>query len=409
MEQMIEKSVGYSKISDKHVEEQDTSEENGEVVKIVTPTGPNLGLRLTALTSVVTTVVLSLLVAWQGKKHQSYCLSMAHAARLQQSSTSLDPSLLSIPPNRPVSDEAILKSQRLTHLVIPFHVSQEEQAKRMLEMWKYFPPCKATVDGESDLEEDRGLTDEERAWMRDKTSYFRRNFGDDINPLGRNIELVFFVSSGYNMALEESLLGAFNALPEHAKSCFSSAHVRYASLKSHQDTYLDGSREMFEKMLQGTIGITEAKYAMYMEPDCRPIRPYWLSVIDSLCRYPNQSFWVKGTIFRGNFKAIRNPIFYNLFHINGNAIYNVADQGFRDYYFNQVRPYVLSLRQPQAYDTDTFKYLIEPAHYDKVKDIIHKFQFSDFIQNHWHADYSMAEVRKGSDITVLVHGGNPKP
>jgi hypothetical protein len=203
-------------------------------------------------------------------------------------------------------------------------------------------------------------------------------------------------------------MDSFNVLPASVKQCFSEARVRYADLKAEEDTYLAGSRNMFERMMNSLIGITEAQYAFYMEPDCRPVRPYWLSVVDSLCRWPNSKFWMKGSIFRGSMKAITQPLAHNLFHINGNAIYNLADQGFRDFYFKRVVPYVRANGRQGAYDTDTFIYLLDQKFYELNKDIAHLFQFSDFMQNHWHADYSISGTREGSDVTVLVHGGYPK-
>jgi hypothetical protein len=324
---------------------------------------------------------------------------------MSQNSKALDPDLLTSAPNRSPEQLAELKQARLTHLVIPFHVSQEDQAKRLMEMWKYYPPCRINGDRESDLEH---VEDEEmKAYLRDKTSYFRRDLGPDHVPLGQKVSLVFFLNCGYDKGVETRLMEYFNVLPSSVKQCFSDTKVRFADLKAEEDTYLAGSRNMFERMMNSLIGITEAHYAFYMEPDCRPVRPYWLSVVDSLCRWPNSKFWIKGSIFRGSMKAITQPLAHNLFHINGNAIYNLRDQAFRDFYFKRVVPFVKSIGRQLAYDTDTFVYLLDSKFYELNKDIAHLFQFSDFMQNHWHADYSMAGIRNGSDITVLVHGGNP--
>jgi len=161
--------------------------------------------------------------------------------------------------------------------------------------------------------------------------------------------------------------------------------------------------------MEGKIGITEAQYAFYMEPDCKPIRPFWLSVVDSLCRYPNPGFWIKGTIYRGGLRSINAHDLFNLLHINGNAIYNLADQAFRDFYFRQVKKYVVQNRAFAAYDTEIFRLLLDPRYYEEIKGLAHWFQFSDFIQNHWHANYSTSELRKCTDLTVIVHGGFPKP
>lgn len=366
-------------------------------------------IHITTIISLGVTVLLSIAAAWQTSLRTSACHNWATDVRASQASKALDIDLTSIPPNRLPEDEPKLKAQRLTHLVIPFHVSQEDQAIRLMEMWKYFPPCRIGGDGGGDGESDlEGLDEESKARLRDKTSYFRRNLGPGHTPLGQNISLVLFVSCGPDKNLEKRLMDSFNVLPDTVKQCFSEARVRFADLKAKEDTYLAGSRNMFERMMNSLIGITEAQYAFYMEPDCRPVRPYWLSVVDSLCRWPNSKFWMKGSIFRGSMKAITQPLVHNLFHINGNAIYNLADQGFRDFYFKRVVPYVKSNGRQGAYDTDTFIYLLDQKFYELNKDLAHLFQFSDFMQNHWHADYSISGTREGSDVTVMVHGGNPK-
>lgn len=364
-------------------------------------------LHVSALISLAMTAVLGAATGLQMKRHLGSCQAMARSERLAQHSKALDIDYMDISPGRPPEDEPKIKAQRLTHLVVPFHVSQEEHAKRMMDSWVSYPPCRpGPADDEADM---AGLPEDEKARLRQATPYLRRNLGPGHVPLGHQVALVLFVSCAPDRGLEDRLLGAYNLLPDAARQCFSSVRVRFASLQGKEDTYLSGSRHMFERMMNSQIGITEASYAFYMEPDCRPLRPYWLSVVDSLCRFPNGKFWIKGTIFRGSAASMRVRLLFNMFHINGNAIYNLGDQGFRDFYFKHVREWVTTKNAQGAYDTDVFKLLLDPDRYHQSKGWAHYFQFSDFIQNHWHANYSMAAVRAGSDLTVVVHGGTQHP
>jgi hypothetical protein len=310
------------------------------------------------------------------------------------SSKGLNPALIDLPSTISPEAERKIRESRLTHLVVPFHFSQEDKALELMEMWKVYPPCRIMDDEE-----------DEKCSVND-VSYFRRSFQE---PLGRDIELVLFVSCSPDRKLAERLLNGFNVLPHKVKQCFKSAHVRFASLVAEEDTYLAGSRHMFERMLNNLIGITEASYVYYMEPDCRPIRPYWLSIVDSLTRFPNSKFWIKGSIYRGKSKSINVKLMFNLFHINGNAIYNLGDQAFRTFYFDQVRPYIVRNWNEGAYDTDIFKMLLDGGRVARSRQLAHLFQFSDFMQNWWHSNYSVSEIRRNSDLTVLVHGGTPHP
>lgn len=165
---------------------------------------------------------------------------------------------------------------------------------------------------------------------------------------------------------------------------------------------------MFEFMLNGWLGLQHASYVMYMEPDCLPIRPNWLMILDSLTRWPNQPFWIKGSIFRGQVPNVYR-IIYNLLHINGNAIYNLGDPAFRHFYFDQVRPYIVKFYNEGAYDTDVFKYLLDLGNYNFARQTAHMFQFTDAIQNHWHSNYSISELKAMSEMVVMIHGGTPSP
>lgn len=341
-------------------------------------------------------VFLALLAYYQDSRHFKYCRNVDLSLKSKLSSKGLSPTMIDLPSTIRPEAEFKIRNSRLTHLVVPFHFSQEDKALELMEMWKVYPPCRI-MDADDEEAEKCSIHD---------VSYFRRNFQA---PLGRDIELVLFVSCSPDKKLAERLLNGFNVLPQKVKQCFKSAHVRFASLVAEEDTYLAGSRHMFERMLNNLIGITEASYVYYMEPDCRPIRPYWLSIVDSLTRFPNGKFWIKGSIYRGKSKSINVKLMFNLFHINGNAIYNLGDQAFRTFYFDQVRPYIVRNWNEGAYDTDIFKLLLDGGRVERSRNLAHLFQFSDFMQNYWHSNYSVSEIRRNSDLTVLVHGGTPHP
>lgn len=146
-----------------------------------------------------------------------------------------------------------------------------------------------------------------------------------------------------------------------------------------------------------------------MEPDLRAIKSNWLEAI--VKDIGNGNFWLKGSIFRGDIKHFRpnDPYLPNYLHINGNAIYKIGDSNFSGFYFNTLRPYVISKNgdSVNAYDTDFFEFLLDKANYDKTRHIIQNFHFTNLIQNYWHTEYNIHEMSKKFPDTYFVHGGFP--
>lgn len=271
------------------------------------------------------------------------------------------------------------KTDRLTNVVMPFHPRQEKTVLENLDLWNTYTPCFSSLDTESAV-------------------------------LGRNITFTFYVSTDRDEQLEARLLSRYEQLPLEVRQCFSEVNFRYSNLTGNRNNYLTGSRKMFEMMLFGELAISQdPRYALYMEPDMRPIRPGWLSKLDRLTRYPNPTFWIKGSVFRGNMHVIHQRILYNLLHINGNAIYNLGDPGLQEYYADYVRPYVASHWTDGAYDTDIYKFLTDETNFNFARRWAHYFQFTDMVRNLWHTEYSANKLREESNQVVIVHGGTPRP
>lgn len=343
-------------------------------------------MKLIILLSITVNLILLLFLNMNKSRDVHACEQEALALRAEYSSLALDPAKLEVPPLR-ASEEEFLRSARITHLIIPFHARQEDSVESIVKYFKRFPPCS---DPRVALEDHEGA------------SYFRRKLD---HPLGWNITLVFYVSSPPDLQLKWRLETFVEGLPMNAKRCFSSVQTIFISIPEGQDNHLVGSRMMFEKMINHQIGLVNPRYIFYMEPDCLPLRPYWLSVIDSLTRYPNKNFWMKGSIFRGPLDAIYEAKVFHKIHINGNAIYNLADKRFVEYYFKEVRPVIKRYYENGGYDGDFARLYTRPEAINRTREIAHHFQFSDFIQNHWHGEYQPAVIRNTSDITVLIHGG----
>ena len=254
---------------------------------------------------------------------------------------------------------------KLTHIIMPFHRRQLESVQRNINLWELYPPS------------------------------------DDVT----NVSFIFYVSGQYDRKLENFLLDLIK------KDYFKEISVAFANLEGNSDSYLKGSRLMFERILSKEIdfGSTPPDIVFYMEPDCIPIRSYWLATLAAEANYnPKSPFWVKGSIFRGDFDVISNDKLYNRIHINGNSLYNLSDERFSDFYFQGVRPFISSKFNEGAYDTDIYKLLLwSNARY--TAKFFHKFHYSDFIQNYWHSNYSISEILNNCPNTVMIHGGKARP
>lgn len=273
---------------------------------------------------------------------------------------------------------------RLTHVVIPFHVRQLGQMVYVMEQWRTFPPC-PSLHMLQEMHVDSHTT-----------------------SLGRDISLIIYLNTRKDTDVEKRVAQAFADLPDDIRGCFREMNFRYADLVGERDSYLMGSRMMFEQMLKGYIGMGAPEYGLYMEPDCFPVRPYWLSHIDAQTRVPGPMFWLKGSIFRGDMNVVGRTNIVNMFHINGNALYNLGDPALGRFYFDRIRPFIENkVKKEGAYDTDFAVYLQHGGHLAEALGLAHRYQFSDFIQNLYHSNYSISELVATNIVTDMVHGGYP--
>lgn len=274
--------------------------------------------------------------------------------------------------------------QRLTHIVMPFHTSQVSRVEANLHSWSEYPPCTAAMGG--------------------------------AHPNGP-FHLVLYSSADsrkrqYIVELEQRLQAAIGNMTADALACFQSIEIQHANLSGPSDTYYRGTRLMIEKLILQKVRLQyPPQYVFYMEPDCLPIRSNWLNALDLSVRWPNAPFWMKGSIYRGHNKAVyatRHPP--QVFHINGNAIYNIGDRAFKNFYVKHYRPYVnsVSKSKERSFDTDFYRFIHDIDNVMVTRSIIHKFQYSEVVQNYWRSSFSVAKLRNDNPGTYLIHGGYPK-
>lgn len=277
-------------------------------------------------------------------------------------------------------------SLRLTHLIVPFHISHVGRVENMLRSWKDFPPCSKEYD---------------------------LNTAQPAAPY----YLIFYSSTDMRkrekiVEIEQRIQETLQNLTTPVLRCFQSFEFHHANLSGPSDKYYRGTRLMIEKLLLGKIKLSVTpQYVYYMEPDVQPVRADWLNALDASVRWPNPPFWMKGSLFRGTNKSVystRHPPQY--YHINGCSLYNLADRAFRSFYVKHYRPFVqaASKVKERSYDTDFFRFLHSMDHVEIARNLFHRFVYTDIVQNFWRSGYSLSKLRAEHPNTFLVHGGYQK-
>lgn len=267
----------------------------------------------------------------------------------------------------------------LSHVIVPLHISQVDKLIKSFDTWTRYPPCNIQSD---DLP------------FRRPTLVFQISYSENSQPdlIAKEQKRCFEAFQKLNFA-----------------GCFERVISKPLKIPKVHDTHVSGARLMFEDMVNGklTDDRNDVGYALYMEPDTKPIRRYWMSWIAMRVPYMPE-FWVLGSIFRGGIELMATDKLPERWHINGNAIYNLQSKGFRNFY-RDVRNYVVKNHGDSlnAYDTDMFEYI--HWNYDKGRHVLHKYVYADWIQNVWKSPYSAEEMAKRFPETVLVHGNNVIP
>ena len=312
------------------------------------------------------------------------------------------------PEHVPAQSRRALQTARLTDVVIPFPMRQEENLYANLDLWRKFPPC-----------------------------------ADAPHPQTK-YNLKFYLSGQGDEDLEKRVLAEYGKLPfEAVRDCFDRVTVKSMGLSGASDSYLVGSRLQFEYMLSGALFLDDAakkqmnvndvlspmgsqssflappwvSHVLYMEPDLRPVSRGWLWRLDETTRYPaNEPFWIKGSSFRGSMHAITQPVTHNLMHINGNALYNVGSGDCYNFYAQHIRPALVRGRSIAGYDAEFFRIILQSyssndeisTSWMRAQKYLSKLVFTNTILNMWHSSWTQAKIAElSSNRALLVHGGHP--
>lgn len=200
-----------------------------------------------------------------------------------------------------------------------------------------------------------------------------------------------------------------NALRAALQRCFANVSYTSASL-SAADTLnsrkfdmlrnLASSRGSNNQFWNAFSAHAAYRHMFYMEPDTWPLKPNWLSIVDSVSR--DNGFWMRGTLMRYQPRFVVAPEPYRSAytrHINGNAIYDLHDLCFAHYrelvrvaYGDAAFDVAMSL-----YRTPRYQYRLEHA-------LAHRFAATNIIADMGVEQFSTSdEMRLKLPGTYLVH------
>ena len=194
-------------------------------------------------------------------------------------------------------------------------------------------------------------------------------------------------------------------LPEAARACFAGPmQFVSADVPVQEDVYPYAASVMFWRLgrtLAAAPATAAVRYAMYMEPDVVPIRALWIEQLAALLPPQAEQFWAKGSQPRT--PAYRNApqgpqgVFHH--HINGNALYNVADPTFASLLIRSREDHEKSL----AYDVALALSVRNESHR-----YAHRYVYSDFIVNFREGSVGVEVARRRFRCAVLLHGNMSK-
>lgn len=276
-----------------------------------------------------------------------------------------------------------LSKSTITDIVIPFHPRQIKEVIREIEWWKTYP----LTNLESTL----------------------------------TVQVTFFSSGPPNNEIQNIIQEVMSEIPFLTKRSIKSYNVEFASIPRLKDSYLEGSKIQWEMFMNHdrNMGLTlereglegrgerhKVDHALYLEPDCHPIQIGWLDILNNITEN-DEKFWMKGSLFRGQGSSHNSQIPFNIFHINGNAIYNLNDPLFINWYFEKVKPFIKSTTTYKTpYDTDLFRYFLQKENWkSETRHILHKFKLTNLIQNHWHSKYNIKDLLSKTPNLAIIHGG----
>jgi hypothetical protein len=292
------------------------------------------------------------------------------------------------------SDSARANSQAAVAVVMPVVPCQlHQRLTANLRSWQLTPPCDPAK-----------LHHLREFGTLSLVFYFNGNLADRA-PASAGADA--------GQSVHDMLSALWNSLGPH-RACFDGGvHYVSANLTEHEDKYPVGTCLQFHRAfpLLRNLGFD---HWLLMEPDVLPIRPSWgvriaeLAAGNRHCR----SFWQAGSVpvFKDesyDVLHLKDKAHYKAdTHLNGNALYCLADAAFDDFFAHvqRVSRHGFCGEMQYGYDFAMWKFRNHHANRRYMNFRFSKFVVSDFIANFGDEPYDAEQLRREHSGLVLVHG-----
>ncbi|KAL7548779.1 hypothetical protein ACHAWF_016384 [Thalassiosira exigua] len=274
-------------------------------------------------------------------------------------------------------------SQRLqTAFVLPFVEFQLVKVATLLtEHWFRFPPCEPDTPRQS-------------------------------------ADLIFFTENKLSASIQRRIQSYYAELGVEKTGCFRTDKPVFLSMAEVDPklSHLEGAAFTFYSLFR----LLEKSYKTFIlaEPDVAPVQPNFLPALVRKTLSVNceaDGFWQVGSLPLAkdvDAGMLRERVDY---HMNGNAIYVLGCAEFEEYKCRVQSFYVpkddcelvagCSTHEAYegGYDHALYRFRMHTDNYEYSRLVLHKFSYSDFMQNRGEGIYDPVEVARQSPSTYFVH------
>ena len=298
-------------------------------------------------------------------------------------------------------------------VVVPFIPSQQAAVLSQLQASAVHVGCWSQLSSRSTEQPPEPITqDQTLAAAYVPPVFFPPALGDplDVRP---SVDLLLYSNGGLNGSASAAFMSQVHASvnASHLSECFGSIRLVSAALTAAEDVYPFGIGVMWQRLfIDPQLSLRHAGYShfLFMEPDTRPLRRFWLhallsdiqpqhaATVNASAQYAVSDWWVKGSVYRG-----QRDLGLYLMHINGNALYHLSS-AFLSYLqlVWQRFPFARD-SDSEGFDMDLFAFIAgspqeirSHSWWDGADDraanrrqlaaaVIHKLRFTETLRNCW--------------------------
>lgn len=187
-------------------------------------------------------------------------------------------------------------------------------------------------------------------------------------PLGWNISLILYYipSRPIDLGKVETLHKMFNDLPAPVRAPFSSFQVHSFLMHTRNYVAYYGREMLFDRLVQGHLGLRNVQYVYYMNTSSRPVRSNWLYNLDASVRWPSPLMVMRTSLVQ---PAPQMP-----FHFDDDGIYFLGDPTLRRIYTNQIKETREYGQTTGSCGQKIYNYLTSLESSEQISGVRHLFQ-----------------------------------